>query len=83
MSEEEKDVAQLATELASKLGGVEKTLDALAEKQRVHLHSMLWAQFATGASADSSVCAVDAAEFADQLLEEWISRFEESEDGDE
>ena len=60
---------------------------AQAEKQRVHLHSMLWAQFATAGAAaglaNSIVYAADAAEFADELLEEWISRFEESEDGDE
>jgi hypothetical protein len=80
MSEEEKDTVQLATELAAKLGGVEKTLEALAEKQRRHMHSMLWAQFAAGALADPNVCAADAAEIADAMLEEWTSRFEESGD---
>ena len=68
-------MAQLATELASKLGGVEKTLEALAEKQRHHMHSMLWAQFAAAGLSGGDPDAISAKN-ADWMLEEWIKRWD-------
>ena len=87
MNEEENELAptldELDAEYAAQKAKEVAAKDVLADAQRVHKHSMLWAGFAAGALADPNVCAEDAAEIADELLEEWISRFEESDDGDE
>jgi hypothetical protein len=54
-------------------------LDAAYAAQRVHKHSMLWAQFAASYLPTSGIpekAALRAAEAADAMLEEWIKRWD-------